>query len=88
MERAAVLGDGRELRREHLAMSLTGVPAGAPAGEAGPTLKSVAEAEREAIIAAYRHFRGQRRKVAEALGISERTLREKLRKLKDEGAII
>ncbi len=87
VERAAVLGDGRELRREHLAMSLTGVPVGAPAAEAGPTLKSVADAERAAIIAAYRHFRGQRRKVAEALGISERTLREKLRKLKDEGAI-
>jgi len=88
VERAAVLGSGRELGREHLEMSLTGLPAGAAAAEAARGVKSVAEAEREAIVAAYRHFRGERRKVAEALGISERTLREKLRKLKDEGALI
>jgi DNA-binding NtrC family response regulator len=50
-------------------------------------IKSVAQAEREAILAAYRHYAGQRRDMARALGISERTLREKLRLLKEEGVI-
>ncbi len=88
MERAAVLGSGPELKREHLEPSLSKLPASAVGSEAaGVGVKSVAEAEREAILAAYAYHRGQRRKMAEALGISERTLREKLRKLKDEGAI-
>ena len=88
MERAAVLGSGPELKREHLESALSDLPAGASgAGGDAVRVKSVAEAEREAILAAYAHYRGQRRKMADALGISERTLREKMRKLKDEGAI-
>jgi two-component system, NtrC family, response regulator AtoC len=88
MERAAVLGSGAQLRSEDLESSL-GCPSAGIAEKtgSGPEISSVAEAERTAILAAYRHYRGQRRKMAEVLGISERTLREKLRKLKEEGAI-
>jgi DNA-binding NtrC family response regulator len=88
IERAVVLGPGGELKAEHLESSLLRMPAGQVQSGAGGGVKSVADAEKEAIVAAYRHYRGSRRKMAEALGISERTLREKLRKLRDEGAII
>jgi DNA-binding NtrC family response regulator len=88
VERAAVLGAAPELLPRQLEATLPSAlaPAGGDGGGAG--VKSVADAEREAILTAYAHFRGQRRRMAKALGISERTLREKLRKLKDEGAII
>jgi DNA-binding NtrC family response regulator len=87
LERAAVLGSGSELRREHLDVNLAGQRMDDLTAAAETGIKSVAQAEREAILAAYRHYAGQRRDMARALGISERTLREKLRLLKEEGVI-
>jgi DNA-binding NtrC family response regulator len=88
IERAAVLHQDVELGRAHIEASL--LPAAAARGVSaadGPAVQSLSDLERGAIIAAYRHFGGERRKIAEALGISERTLREKLRKYKEEGAL-
>ncbi|HOX05756.1 MAG TPA: sigma-54 dependent transcriptional regulator [Planctomycetota bacterium] len=92
IERAAVLHSGSELLREHVEPGLRGAPGGSPgaapgAGASGP-VRSLDDLEREAIIAACRRMGGERRKVAEALGISERTLREKLRKYREEGVAL
>jgi DNA-binding NtrC family response regulator len=88
LERAAVLHPDLELRREHLESSIPASGAvGGPASASPGGVRSLEALEREAIISAYRHFGGERRKIAEALGISERTLRDKLRKYREEGAL-
>lgn len=48
------------------------------------TLPTMEEAERALITEALDHFEGNRRKTAEALGISERTLYRKLKQMEDE----
>jgi DNA-binding NtrC family response regulator len=89
IERAAVLYPAAELRREHVEPSIrSALPAAPPAASGEAPVKSLDELEREAIIAAYRRFNGERRKIAETLGISERTLRDKLRRYKEEGAAL
>jgi len=89
IERAAVLYPAAELRREHVEPSIrSAFPAAPPAASGESPVKSLDELEREAIIAAYRRFNGERRKIAETLGISERTLRDKLRRYKEEGAAL
>ncbi len=78
LERAAILADGLMLRAEDLSL-LPGngppVAEGAPGG-----LRSMAEAEQEAIRKALLHYGGNRRKVAEHLGIGLRTLYDKLKR--------
>ena len=92
IERAAVLHSGAELRSEHVEPAVRGgaaaaLPAGAASGSAA-AVRSLDELERDAIIDAFRKFGGERRRIAEALGISERTLREKLRQYKEAGVAL
>jgi DNA-binding NtrC family response regulator len=47
----------------------------------------LADLERDAILATLQHFRGHRRRAAEALGIGVRTLGLKLRQWKDANII-
>lgn len=75
IRQAAVLSDRRVIRPEDLPERIRKV--------AAPTKKSFSlkEAEREHILSVLTSVKGNRRRAAEMLGISERTLYRKLRKL-------
>ncbi|MEO6950449.1 MAG: sigma-54 dependent transcriptional regulator, partial [Polyangia bacterium] len=73
LERAAILSDGAVLDAEHLAP--VGSTHGGTQGSASQQGHgSLADLERQAIVAALAAEGGNRRKVAERLGIAERTL--------------
>jgi transcriptional regulator with PAS, ATPase and Fis domain len=73
LERANLLADGEVIGVGHLPVSLGGTPS--PAG------RTLEDAESVALGEALAFHRGNRRSLARALGISERTLYRKLRKL-------
>jgi transcriptional regulator with PAS, ATPase and Fis domain len=73
LERASLLADGEHIGREHL-------PGEAQARGRSPGL-TLEDAERRALTEALRTHAGSRRGLAAALGISERTLYRKLRRL-------
>jgi transcriptional regulator with PAS, ATPase and Fis domain len=81
LERAILLGGTPVLGPEHLPAEIRGARAGdrPPARRQGgiPTLE---EAEREAILRAFLHTRGNKTLAARLLGISRQTLRAKVRK--------
>ena len=75
LERAAILAEGERLGAEDLSLSLVG-------GRADPAHRSprtMAEMEEAAIREALEAAGGHRKKAAEALGIGERTLYDKLK---------
>ena len=74
LERAAILADDDAIGTELLAISPTPAPA-APAGT-----KSLADLERDAIKDALRRHGGNRKHIAQELGISVRTLYDKIRR--------
>ena len=75
LERASLLADGERIGCEHLPDD-----AQAEGRVAGPTLE---DAERHALDEALKSHAGSRRSLAAKLGISERTLYRKLRRLQD-----
>jgi len=75
LERAAILAEGDRLSAEDLPMSLGGVSP----GSVGRPHGTLAQMEEAAIRAALEATRGHRRKAAEALGIGERTLYDKIK---------
>jgi two-component system response regulator FlrC len=90
MHRAVLLAAGDAIGPE--AIILQGAP-GAPAGQAGGTAqalvgRTVAAVERDLIIDTLQHTLGNRTHAAAILGISIRTLRNKLRQYGDEGVPI
>ena len=74
LERAAILCDGQQIRPEHL---ILGMP-GQAAAMSQPT--TLVEAEKAAIEAALRAEDGNRERTADRLGISLRSLYDKLKK--------
>jgi two-component system response regulator FlrC len=90
LQRALILVNGPVIRPEHIQFELANeVPqpaAAAPASEAAPSLAgSLVQAERDLILDALRNHQGSRREAAERLGISPRTLRYKLARLREAG---
>jgi two-component system, NtrC family, response regulator HydG len=84
IERAIVLHPGAVIDKEHIMIGpAPGKPGAADAGFSPGT--PMEDVEREHILATLRHLKGHRQKTAEALGIAERTLRDKLKKYKSEG---
>jgi two-component system response regulator AtoC len=83
LERAVVLGVDGVIRASALAELQGGGPVPAPAsgGAARPLKEAVADAERTAIRAALQAAGGNRARAAELLGVSQRNLFYKLRKL-------
>jgi DNA-binding NtrC family response regulator len=75
IHRALILAE-QEIGPAHLAPELSGH---GPAARLPSALTTLAEAERRLILAALEHFEGDRRKAAEALGVSLRTLYNRLR---------
>jgi two-component system response regulator AtoC len=81
IQRAFILSDlaDAEIGPSLLAPELSGHPPASP-GEAPPeALATLAEAERRLIFATLDHWAGDKRKAAEALGVSLRTLYNRLR---------
>ncbi len=88
MQRALILSSGPVIEQEHIQFEAelhTGQPALSIRNEAAPLSDSLETAERVLILDALRAGKGNRREVAEKLGISQRTLRYKLARLRDSG---
>ncbi|MFH0911817.1 MAG: sigma 54-interacting transcriptional regulator, partial [Planctomycetota bacterium] len=89
IERAMVLEDGPVIQPEHIAPGLTGGPSlaamAAPGAPAAPLVRGLHEVEREHVERVLAYFHGHRQKTATALGISERSLRDRLKRWKKEG---
>jgi len=95
LQRALILVNGPVINPEHIQFELANE--GATAGEALIAFKAVEtasanslarsldETERDLILDALRAGQGSRREVAEKLGISQRTLRYKLARLREAG---
>jgi two-component system response regulator FlrC len=80
IQRALVLSEGARIESRDIDLGMTALDT-----RASELSARMLMAEGETILAALRAQGGKRLATAEALGISERTLRYKLRKLKDLG---
>ncbi len=81
LERAAIMAGGDRIEPDHLLLA-PGPRGRTPhARPAGDRLKPLAELEQEAIERALEEVGGNRRRAAEILGIAERTLYDKLKRL-------
>jgi two-component system response regulator FlrC len=85
LQRALVLVEGTVIEAEHILFEKQGTEIDAQI-TAGPALHEKMErAERDVILEALRAANGSRREVAEKLGISPRTLRYKLARIRSAG---
>jgi two-component system response regulator FlrC len=87
VQRAMILAPGVKIGPEHLMLPHTSnrlprVPVRGSGGQAESGLKDV---ERDAILNTLQRMQGSRRKTAEALSMSERTLRHKLKQYREAG---
>ena len=88
LQRALILVTGPVILPAHIQFELAGEPAAeaAPASAAPASLAaSLDQRERDLILNALRAGNGSRREAAESLGISARTLRYKLARLREAG---
>jgi len=88
MQRALILANGPVIQAEniHIEGASEAVPSAAPsASSSGARYASVSAAERDLILEALRTDNGNRQAMAKRLGISPRTLRYKLAKLREAG---
>ena len=84
LEQAFVLGEGPVLRLKELAPELSGsAPPGAPGPMPAPppAHRSIADLQRDAIVAAFQETGGQREAMAQLLGISRSTLYRRMKRL-------
>jgi DNA-binding NtrC family response regulator len=88
IERAVVMGAGPWIGAEHIALDddAASRPSGASAPSAGAT-STLEQMERELILAALRDAGGNRTRAAERLGVSVRTIRNKLSRWRAAGAL-
>jgi two-component system response regulator FlrC len=87
MQRALILANGPVIQAESIHIEGTGDsgPVNAPGTVAGGLSDSMSAAERDLILDALRSDNGNRQAMAKRLGISPRTLRYKLAKLREAG---
>ena len=88
MHRAVLLGRGDELGPDALMLQTSRNPEAAPAAaatQAGMVGRTVADVERDLILETLQHCLGNRTHAANILGISIRTLRNKLQQYRQEG---
>jgi two-component system response regulator FlrC len=91
MQRALILHQGRQIREQDLSFEETTAPAAAPerkAAAAGRLPEDLRSVEEEMILDALQASGGSRKSVAEKLGISERTLRYKIARMREAGVPI
>jgi len=85
MHSAVLFASHEEIRCQDIAPT-AGEHDGGPTPSAALVGRTVAEVERDLILQTLRHCHGNRTRAAEILGISVRTLRNKIRQYHDEGA--
>jgi two-component system, response regulator FlrC len=89
LQRALILVNGPVIGPQHIQFELPGEPAERPPPRHAPAPSTLADslgqAERDLILGALRAGSGSRREAAERLGISARTLRYKLARLRAAG---
>ena len=85
LHRAVLLSTGPEIGREAIALTGSRPTAAAAAGAGAMVGRTVAEVERDLIIDTLTHCLGNRTHAANILGISIRTLRNKLKQYSEEG---
>jgi two-component system response regulator FlrC len=92
MQRALILCTGAMIEPEHIRFEGEGATAQAtvtvPPEVKSGLADSMQQAERDAILEALRQGNGSRRVAAEKLGISPRTLRYKLARLRESGVVV
>jgi DNA-binding NtrC family response regulator len=90
MHRAVLLAGGDEIGADAIDLPAAAAVARSPApgGSAAPVGATLAEVERELILSTLSHCLGNRTHAATILGISIRTMRNKLRQYSDEGYAI
>ena len=92
IHRAVLLAQGSEIGPDAIMLNMSGGRAAetaAPASTAGGLVgKSVAQVERDLIIETLQHCLGNRTHAANILGISIRTLRNKLKQYSEEGVAV
>jgi len=97
IQRALVLRQGSEIRAADIMIEVGGalnpaagdkLPADSQEEDAGLLHSDLRDREAQVIIDTLRQFNGSRKKTAEQLGISPRTLRYKLARLREAGAAI
>jgi DNA-binding NtrC family response regulator len=89
VERAVILSSGDFLELKHLPPYVSELPAPAPPPPGGSALTpgmTVEEAENRLIMLTLDHARGNKTRAAEILGISLKTLHNKLNKMRGRGA--
>jgi two-component system response regulator FlrC len=100
LQRALILVNGPVIRPEHIQFEIANdnlhteavvvniakaKPAAGQSASAGSLATSLDQAERDLILSALRSGQGSRREAAQKLGISQRTLRYKLARLREAG---
>ena len=84
VQRAMILATGHTIEPMHLMLPHTAAPEPGTQQTRG---RSIREMEREAILSALASCNGSRKRAAESLGMSERTLRYKLQRLREKGEL-
>ncbi len=89
VQRAMILAPGSMIEPDHLMLPRQPAATGGVQPPLTPLAdgRSIKDMEREAILAALAQSRGSRKKAAELLGMSERTLRYKLARLREKGEL-
>src|SRR5579862_412614 len=90
MHRAVLLGTGNEISTEAVMLQSAKADAseGAAGGKVGLVGRTVADVERDLILETLQHCLGNRTHAANILGISIRTLRNKLQQYRQEGVAV
>jgi DNA-binding NtrC family response regulator len=91
MHRAVLLGRGDEISADAVMLQPakpTDAPEGAAVGRMGLVGRTVADVERDLILETLQHCLGNRTHAANILGISIRTLRNKLQQYRQEGVAV
>ena len=88
IQRALILKQGREIQAQDIMLesAATELPVEPLLEDSGLLQTDLRDRETEVILETLRQFKGSRKKTAEKLGISPRTLRYKLAKLREAGA--
>ncbi|MCU0842415.1 MAG: sigma-54 dependent transcriptional regulator [Thiobacillaceae bacterium] len=84
VQRAMIMAPGQTIEPAHLMLP---VPVAAVEPGKGEVRRSIKELERETILRALAESGGSRKKAAQILGMSERTLRYKLQRYREKGEI-
>ncbi|MFZ5485185.1 MAG: sigma-54-dependent transcriptional regulator [Pseudomonadota bacterium] len=90
MQRAMILAPGQRIEPEHLLLPrASGSPVSEPERAAAESVRpaQIKDMEKTMILDTLSRLNGSRKRTAEELGISERTLRYKLQKYREEGGL-